>query len=79
MPMINMSDLNGQNVKPGDSVTFTVNAINGDKVELSYENPQVEESKEMSMDDMNDPMKVKEMDSMSSDQMRKKLPKKELY
>jgi len=79
MPMISMSDLNGQDVKPGDSVTFTVNAINGDKVELSYENPKVEESKEMSMDEMNDPMKVKEMDSMSSDQMRKKLPKKEMY
>lgn len=77
MPMISMSDLNGQDVKPGDSVTFTVNAINGDKVELSYDNPKVES--EMSMEEMNDPQKVKEMDSMSSDEMKKVLPKKPLY
>jgi len=76
MPMIKMSDLGGQTVKPGDKVEFTVSNVNGDMVELSYDNSEVES--EMSMDEMNDPMKVKEMDKMSSEQMRKRLPKRDM-
>lgn len=78
MPMISKSDLNGKDVKPGDEITFKVDSINGDQVELSYNNPMVESEPkaEMSMEEMNDPTKVKSMDSMSSDEMKKVLPKK---
>ena len=74
MPMIKLSDLNGQSVKPGDKIEFTVSSVDGENVNLSYDNAEVES--EMSMDEMNDPMKVKEMDTMSSDEMKKRLPKK---
>lgn len=79
MPKVNLSELgmSPNEVKPGDTLEMKVTSVNGDEVELSYDKSEVE--KEMSMDEMNDPAKVKSMDSMSSDQMRKMLPKKSSY
>lgn len=78
MPRINLSELgmSPNEVKPGDTLEMKVTSINGDIAELSYDKPEM---KEMTMDEMNDPMKVSKMDSMSTDSMRKVLPKKDLY
>lgn len=46
MPMISMKDLGGMEVKPGDKIEFSVKKIDGDMVELSYDNPEVESQEE---------------------------------
>lgn len=79
MPTISLKELglDPMNVKAGDMLEMKVTNVDGDMAELSYDKPEV--MKEMSMDEMNDPEKVKSMDSMPADKMRKMLPKKEMY
>lgn len=78
MPMISLKELGmtPDMVKPGDTLEMKVTKVDGDMAELSYEMPEVEKPEmEMSEDEMNDPMKVAEMDKMPPEEMKKRLPK----
>ena len=62
-------------MKPGDMINMKVKDIQGDMMEVEYVPDQMEEEKEMSMDEMNKPDMMDSMKQMKPEMMRKKLPK----
>lgn len=91
--MIVVSESEAKKLNVGEITTITstgkvlgIRECYGDnnkgQYEVTLENPTTsapikKEKKVMSVDDMNDSKKVKEMDDMSADEMREVLPKKD--